>query len=289
MDSSCSCAITKKSNNVAKDSTTYRSSERRRERQSESSAECNLGRSYSQCNQCNTKDVCYQCGESEMKTICITNTIRGDPGLPGKDGAPGKDGWPGAPGTNGVPGRDGVDGKDGTNGVDGKDGTNSAAAIIGFSSLTEVAVNTDEGGQPGVFSGVGSNGSLFFSPQAGQIDLTTLANIAPSMPRDGTITSLHAYYGFTRNFDLINTNVTIRAELWTSATFDNIFKPSGIVVRLELNGNYPIGRVAQGTTGVISVPITLGTRYMLVFSGAAIGQNQVILAVGQAGGGLAVS
>lgn len=318
MDSVSLTVVPRKSNNFTKEnrvSTLHRSSKkysperRRREpspeyKQSESSPDCSQRGRSPECNPREANDFCDYCGQCQKKTICITNNIpsssvtpgpRGIDGAPGQNGAPGaqgqrgQDGTPGAPGQNGAPGAPGQNGAPGAPGAPGVNGTSGSGPIIGFSSLTQITLSTT-GDQFGELVAVGPNASAAVIRQGEQIDLTLLPNIAPSIPKNSTITSLHAYFIPTTPISVQSGTITIRARLWTSPSGSNsIFRPTGVVVLLLLNGFIDAGEVIEGTAGLISVPITLGTRYILVFTAETTGLNPFNQVTGQAGGGLALA
>ena len=61
------------------------------------------------------------------------------------------------------------------------------------------------------------------------IDLTgeagLLANMAFSVPRDGTITDIAAYFSVVIGLTLIGTDMTVHAQLYQSTTPNNVFSP----------------------------------------------------------------
>jgi BclB C-terminal domain-containing protein len=103
----------------------------------------------------------------------------------------------------------------------------------------------------------------------GLIDTTGLVNVAFSMPRDGTITSIAAFFSVGASVALVGSSVTIRATLYQSTTPDNIFAPiPGAVVDLTppLTGLVNVGEVASGELSGLSINVTEGTRLLMVFS-----------------------
>ncbi|MDI9261143.1 exosporium glycoprotein BclB-related protein [Alicyclobacillus sendaiensis] len=130
---------------------------------------------------------------------------------------------------------------------------------------------------------------------SGQIDLTgaggTLLNFAFSMPRDGTITSIVAYFSATAALNLLGTTVTITAQLFESTTPNNTFSPiSGASVTLTpLTGTIAVGQIATGSATGLSIPVSAGTRLLLVFSATASGLSLVQTVAGYASAGVAIS
>ena len=106
---------------------------------------------------------------------------------------------------------------------------------------------------------------------SGLIDTTGLVNVAFSMPRDGVITDIAAFFSVGAAVSLIGSTVTISAQLYQSTTPDNTFAPiPGAVVTLApgLTGLVSIGTVASGETNGLNIPVTAGTRLLMVFSAA---------------------
>lgn len=101
------------------------------------------------------------------------------------------------------------------------------------------------------------------------INTTTIANMAFSMPRDGTITSMAAYFSTTVALSLVGTTVTLTAQLYASTTPDNVFFPiPGAIVTLSptLTGVVGIGSISDGLTTGLNIPVSAGTRLLMVFA-----------------------
>jgi BclB C-terminal domain-containing protein len=110
-------------------------------------------------------------------------------------------------------------------------------------------------------------------PTGGNIDLTGGPGIdlayAFSVPQDGIITSLAAYFSTTTASALIGSTITITAQLYESTIPDNTFTPiAGAIVNLAppLTGIVAIGTTSNGVTTGLSIPVTTETRLLLVFS-----------------------
>jgi BclB C-terminal domain-containing protein len=125
-------------------------------------------------------------------------------------------------------------------------GTSGTGALIGFgSSLSGVDVST------------------------GFIDSTTLGSYAFSMPRDGTITSMSAFFSINVPLNLVGTTIDITAQLYSSTTPDNTFAPiPGALVTLAppLTGIVSTGTISNGITTGLSIPVTSQTRLLMVYS-----------------------
>ena len=126
----------------------------------------------------------------------------------------------------------------------------------------------------------------------GLIDTTGLLNVSFSMPRDGIINEIAAYFSTTASVSLIGSTVTIFAQLYQSTTPDNIFTPiPGAVVALapSYTGLVNIGQISHGIVTDLNIPVTAETRLLMVFSAqvtAGIDIATIISGVASAGVGI---
>jgi len=125
------------------------------------------------------------------------------------------------------------------------------------------------------------------------IDLTgaagLMSNMSFSMPRDGVITDITAYFSTVLALTLIGGDATITAQLYASSTPDNIFAPvAGTAVALAptFSGVVAIGDVAFGTLTGLNIPVTAETRLLLVFSVTTTGLAVATTVTGYASGGV---
>lgn len=98
---------------------------------------------------------------------------------------------------------------------------------------------------------------------------TTGLSFAFSMPRDGTITSIAAYYSVGVALTLLTSTITVTAQLYQSTAPNNSFAPvPGALVTLSppLTGAVSIGFISSGIADNLSIPVTAGTRLLMVFS-----------------------
>jgi BclB C-terminal domain-containing protein len=113
------------------------------------------------------------------------------------------------------------------------------------------------------------------------------------MPRDGTITALAAYYSLSAALSLIGSTVTVTAQLYSSTTPNNIFTAvPGATVTLapSLTGLVTIGTVLSGLTTGLAIPVTAGTRLLLVFTPAVTAGLDIATAIaGSASAGLSIN
>ncbi|MGH4138623.1 exosporium glycoprotein BclB-related protein [Clostridium sp.] len=201
----------------------------------------------------------------------------------------------GATGATGATGTTGVTGP-GT-GATGATGVAGAGAIIPYSSGIPMSLTTILGGLAGTPSFLGfGNSAPSLSVLGATIDLTgaagTLLNFAYSMPRDGTITSIDAYFSTTAVLSLVGSTVTITAQLYSSTTPDNTFSPmAGTLVTLApaLTGIVAIGTTSNGILTGLSIPVTAQTRLLMVFSVTAAGTTTINTVEGYASAGVAIA
>lgn len=173
----------------------------------------------------------------------------------------------------------------------------SGGTIIPFSSGTPVTVTTILGGLVGTSALLGFGSSVSGVALAGNtIDLTgaggTLLNFGFVSPRSGTITSMAAQFSNTVALSLVGTTVTVTAQLYTAAAGSNSFSPvPGATVTLApaITGVATIGTVSNGITTGLSIPVTAGSRYLMVFSATATGITLVNTIVGYGSAGLNIN
>ncbi|MBY0115413.1 exosporium glycoprotein BclB-related protein [Paenibacillus xylanexedens] len=227
--------------------------------------------------------------------------VAGATGVTGNTGAAGLAGVTGATGAAGIAGVTGATGATGIAGVTGSAGVTGATgsgAIIPFASGGPAILTTVLGGLVGTTSLIGFGSSATgVSILGGTIDLTgtivgPLINFAFSVPRDGVITSIAAYFSTTAALALVGSTVTITAQLFSSPTPDNAFTAvPGAVVTLAppLTGIIALGSISNGITTGLAIPVTAQTRLLLVFSATATGLSLVNTVVGYASGGVNIT
>lgn len=175
----------------------------------------------------------------------------------------------GATGPQGFTGPTGPAGPPGPPGLTGLAGPPGPGAIIPFSSGAQAVLTTLGDGAVGTTSLLGFGNSVTgISILGGLIDTTNIFNLAFSMPRGGTITSLTAFFSTNAALSLPTSEVTVSAQLWQSTTPDNSFSPiPGAVVNLPpLTGVINIGTVLSGEVDGLEIEVEPETRLLLVFS-----------------------
>ncbi|MDV5740714.1 collagen-like exosporium glycoprotein BclA3, partial [Clostridioides difficile] len=221
----------------------------------------------------------------------------GADGATGPTGATGATGADGATGPTGATGATGVTGATGPTGPTGATGATGASAIIPFASGIPLSLTTIAGGLVGTpgFVGFGSS-APGLSIVGGVIDLTnaagTLTNFAFSMPRDGTITSISAYFSTTAALSLVGSTITITATLYQSTAPNNSFTAvPGATVTLAppLTGILSVGSISSGIVTGLNIAATAQTRFLLVFTATASGLSLVNTVAGYASAGIAIN
>jgi len=126
----------------------------------------------------------------------------------------------------------------------------------------------------------------------GIINVTTISNMAFSMPRNGTITALAAYFSTTVPLSLGDTTVTLTAQVYQSTGPDNIFIPiPGAFVNLfpTFSGIVSIGAISTGLVTGLNIGVSAGTRLLMVFSADVTAGTDIAIAItGFASAGLTI-
>ena len=219
--------------------------------------------------------------------------MAGVTGATGPAGAAGVTGATGPAGPTGATGATGVTGPAGATGVTGPTGPIGAGAIIPFASGPVATLTTVLGGLAGTQALIGFGANATAVLAAGVIDTTGLDNVAFSMPRDGVITDIAAYFSVTAAVALVGSTVTITAQMYSSTTPDNTFTAiPGALVTLAppLTGLVAIGAITNGLITGLAIPVTAGTRLLMVFSASVTaGIDVATIITGIAGAGLSIS
>jgi len=126
----------------------------------------------------------------------------------------------------------------------------------------------------------------------GTIDATDIADMAFSMPRDGTLTSVAAFFSTTVPAFFVGTTVTVHAQVYTSTTPDNTFTlvpGTDVVLAPALTGTVGTGTICNAILPGLSIPLTAETRVLVVFYITSTGASAINSVVGYASAGLAIS
>jgi BclB C-terminal domain-containing protein len=209
-----------------------------------------------------------------------SGTGGGSPGPEGKEGPQGPVGPAGAAGPPGSTGPVGPQGSEGPPGPQGNPGPEGAGTIVyAASSGDPVVLTTMAGGLTGQVAvlpldgdqaGTGSLQGSVLDQTGGPGEVVP----AQTFPTDETIQSITLFSSTTGALALVSTTVTVTAQLYTSTTPDNTFTPvPGAIVTAAppLTGVIAIGTIANGMTTGLTIPVTAGTRGVVVISATAAG------------------
>lgn len=171
--------------------------------------------------------------------------------------------------------------------------TSGGGAIIPFASGTPITMTTLLGGLVGTGSTIGFGASLTgLVASLPFIDGSLLTgNMAFSVPRAGTITSISGMFSSTVAINSILSTYNIKAQLFAAPAGVNLFQPLiGAEVALPaLPGIIAIGSITQATVSGLNIPVNAGDRLMLVFSCAETGGVIGTTLVGHASAGVSIN
>ncbi|OBZ11480.1 hypothetical protein A7975_19565 [Bacillus sp. FJAT-26390] len=242
-----------------------------------------------------------------VKKELIVNAPRGEHGRRGSSGRRGPQGpagavgpvgpaGTGAIGATGPAGAAGAVGAAGPVGATGATGPSSGGAIIPFASGAPITATTVIGGSVGTVSLVGFGLALPGVVLTGtSIDLTgtvlgPILDFAFSVPRDGTIDSLSAFFSNTATVNLLTASVTLTAQLYSAPLGSNTFNPvaGAAVVFAPITGLLALGSTRTGLASALAIPVTAGTRLLLVYSADTDALELAAAVIGYASAGLSI-
>ena len=148
--------------------------------------------------------------------------------------------------------------------------SSGGGAIIPYASGAPAVMTTVLGGllNTGTVLGFGSS-ATGVTALGGFIDGTSLINMAFTVPRAGTVSSISGTFSSTAAVVLIGSTVTIRGQLYQALPGTNTFVAvPGATVDMApaATGVISVGTVSSGTTALAPFPVAAGTRLLLVFS-----------------------
>lgn len=200
----------------------------------------------------------------------------GGVGFTGPTGATGATGPSGA-GAAGPTGRRGPTGPTGGTGSGGAGSlgptgptgtTATGGTIVPFASGTLITLNSN-GLQVGGLL-LGANAPFTLGSINGNINITSSSVYSAfSMPRSGTITSISAFFSLSPDANFGVSVVSIRAQIYTSSGPSALYTlVAGTTLTLlpTLTGNLLEGTTRSGILTGLSIPLTVNTNVMLVFS-----------------------
>jgi len=193
----------------------------------------------------------------------------GPTGETGPTGPTGETGPTGPTGETGPTGPTGETGPTGPTGETGPTGATGAGAILPFASGDPIVIATALLGAVGNVSVLGFGSSAANITVLGtDIDLSAIDNMSFSMPRDGVIDSIAAFFSATLAVGFIGTTVTITAQLYSALPDSNIFSPipgASVDLAPSFVGGVGIGETSSGLADNLGIAVTAGTRLIMVF------------------------
>jgi BclB C-terminal domain-containing protein len=220
----------------------------------------------------------------------------GPMGSAGPIGFVGPQGSTGSTGETGSTGPEGATGSIGSEGATGPTGSAANGFVIPYASGFPIELVTVAGGFAGTVSSLGFGSSVTGLMLTGSsIDLTggpgIFLNTAFSMSRSGIITSIDAFFSTTVELALVGTTITIVAQLYSSVTPNNTFDAipgTSVTLLPTLTGIVATGTTSTGLTNGLTIPVTVGTRLLLVFSATATGDSLANTIDGYASAGVGI-
>jgi BclB C-terminal domain-containing protein len=168
----------------------------------------------------------------------------------------------------------------------------ASPSIIPFASGAPVALTTLIGGITGTGAALGFGSASTDIPLVvPTIDAAQLTNVAFSVPRDGIITSISGFFSTTVALSLIGAPVSVQFQLYQAPPGSNTFSaiPGATATLSPMSGLIVIGTTSFGTTSGLSIPVTAGSRLLLVSSVFAPGSPFILSVIGYASAGVAIN
>ena len=216
----------------------------------------------------------------------------GSQGPQGPQGETGLTGPQGQVGPIGVQGASGPQGPQGETGETGPQGPPGPGAIIPFASGSEESILViNEDGSSYMQTAVSFGGNEGVQIVGGSIHLD-YASHSFQLPRDGTITSIAAYFTVARELSLADSTVQVSIQLYSSSTPDNTFAPvifGAVFLGPPLHGTVLVGTAVSGIESGLSIHVSAGTRLMLVFLAESFSGVETLLPIyGYMSGGISI-
>jgi BclB C-terminal domain-containing protein len=170
-------------------------------------------------------------------------------------------------------------------------------SIIPFASGGPIIMTTINSGLVDNTSLIGFGSAALDVPLIdGTINLTGTVlepaiNFSFCVPRAGSITSIVAHFSNISELNLVDTVVTITAQIFRSKSSDNIFSPISeaiVILAPALTGIVALGTVSKGITSNLSIDVNTEDRLLLVFFATASGVSLNNTITGYASAGLTI-
>ncbi|HLU88950.1 MAG TPA: exosporium glycoprotein BclB-related protein, partial [Cyclobacteriaceae bacterium] len=168
----------------------------------------------------------------------------------------------------------------------------SSGNIIPFASGQPIELATVPGGITAISAAIAFGNSTNVIQSLGPLDMTMVPNMAFSVPRDGLITSISGFFSASVGIILSSSTLQITAQLFSATPNDNFFYPvpgASVTLGPALSGLINTGDVSNGHVNGLAIPVTAGTRLMLVVNPAIVGGVDIVTTVtGYFSGGLVI-
>jgi BclB C-terminal domain-containing protein len=181
----------------------------------------------------------------------------------------------GPAGPTGSTGPTGPTGPTGTTGPTGSTGVDPSSRIIPYASGSAVTMSS------ALLGAAATGGLIAFGSSESNVsvvgnvlDMSTLPNMAFSVPQNGTVTSIAAFCALLET-DIGADTAQVRVQLWSAPESSSTFTPlAGTRVALSpsFTGAIAAGSTATATVTGLNVPVVAGQRLALVATmGAGFG------------------
>lgn len=176
--------------------------------------------------------------------------------------------------------------------VGSEESTQGTDFIIPYSSGLYMVLNTNEEGQASIAAMVGFGNYISAVLDNGQVDEQD-DHLSFLVPHDSVIHELVAFCNIRQEIILGDSSLRVVAQIYSAGLTDNFFTPIP-ETRLELSplleGIVPVGQHLYAATGDIAIPVTKGTRLMLIYTSQVIqGPPGMFMVLGYADAGLSMS
>lgn len=167
-------------------------------------------------------------------------------------------------------------GPQGPTGPQGEPGVSGSSTIIPYSSGHVIELESDDEGNRYGIAIIGFGSGEQIRAPTDPIDFNeSISSGIPqysfSMPSNGTITALTAYFSMKRLDEPRMDNI-ITAQLYSSPVPDEVFMPvPGVTITLgPIAGDDPYGKIVHGIVTDLAVPVIAQERLLLVIYNSTI-------------------
>jgi len=180
--------------------------------------------------------------------------------------------------------------------VGGSSGGSSASkTIIPIASGVPALATTIDGGLPGNGAVIGFGSVRNNVNVTKSIDLTGTGssseaiNMAFTVPCDGKITGVSAFFSSTAALSLVGTTLSNEVVIYSNGGSGNVFTPiagTNVICAPQLTGILALGTTNSGVVSGLAIPVTAGTRLLFVHKASATGISLGITLSGYVSGSI---